>query len=74
MITGRGAGSAPATDDIDVVVEATIRVECERINERLCDVGLSHDMSQDAPICRWITPTDGLRPDVMPSEEHVPSF
>lgn len=74
LITDPAAVPVPATDDIDVVVEATTRVEYERINEWLRELGLSHDMSEDAPICRWITPTDGFRLDVMPSEERVLGF
>lgn len=74
LITDPAAVPVPATDDVDVVVEATTRIEYERINERLRELGLSHDMSEGAPICRWITPTDGLRLDVMPSEERVLGF
>lgn len=74
LVTDPTAVPVPVTDDVDVVVEVTTRVEYERINERLRELGLSHDMSEDAPICRWITPTDGLRLDVMPSEERVLGF
>lgn len=74
LVTDPGAVPVPVTDDVDVVVKATTRVEYERINERLRALGLRHDTSEDAPICRWITPTDGLRLDVMPSEEEVLGF
>lgn len=74
LITDPGAVPVPVTDDVDIVVKATTRVEYERINERLRALGLRHDTSEDAPICRWITPTDGLRLDVMPSEEEVLGF
>jgi len=74
LVTDPTAVPVPVTDDVDVVVEVATRVEYERINERLRALGLRHDTSEDAPICRWITPTDRLRLDVMPSEEGVLGF
>lgn len=74
LVTDPAAAYVPVTDDVDVVTEVTTRVEYERINERLRALGLRHDTSEHAPIGRWITPTDGLLLDVMPSEEEVLGF
>lgn len=74
LITDPAATRFPVTTDLDVVVEITTRGEYEKLSERLRGLGLRHDTSPDAPICRWITPTDGLLVDVMPSEEGVLGF
>jgi hypothetical protein len=74
LVTDPAAVPVPVTDDVDVVVGVTTRAEYDRISERLRSLGLRHDTSQGAPICRWITPTDGYRLDVMPSEEGVLGF
>lgn len=74
LITDRAAATAPATDDVDVVVDVATRSEYERLNERLRELGLRHDTSEHAPICRWITPSAGVRLDVMPADADIIGF
>lgn len=74
LITDPATTTVPVTDDIDVVVDVATRAEYETLSERLRELGLRHDTSEGAPICRWITPTAGLRLDVMPGEADVLGF
>ena len=74
LITDPAATRFPVTTDLDLVVEIKTRGEYEQLSERLRALGLRHDTSTGAPICRWITPTDGLLVDVMPSDEGVLGF
>jgi hypothetical protein len=69
LITDQGAASARPTDDVDLAVEITTRVEYYRLCERLRALGFSEDDTPDAPICRWVI--DGLKVDIMPTEESV---
>lgn len=73
LITDPAAVRIRPTTDVDVIVATTSRVEYQRMEERLSDLGLTHDMSEGAPICRWLTP-DGFKLDVMPIDQPVLGF
>ena len=47
-------GGVRATDDVDCVVEVASRVEFHLMEEQLRSLGLEHDTSMNAPICRWL--------------------
>ena len=52
------------TKDVDVIVEVVTHNEYYTMEEKLRAAGFQHDISEGAPICRWIV--DGCRVDVMP--------
>lgn len=57
---------ARPTDDVDVIVEVVSTVRYSQIEEKLRSVGFKHDMSEDAPICRWRL--GDLIVDIMPTK------
>ncbi len=60
-----------ATEDVDVVAVATVSGYHD-VEARLSARGFKHDISPEAPICRWIGA--GTTLDLMPSEPGVLSF
>lgn len=60
------------TDDVDMVVQAATSREYHKVEASLEARGFVHDMSADAPICRWRY--QGIAVDLMPSEESVLGF
>ncbi len=51
------------TEDVDCVLEITSKLDFRRWEKLLASCGFRHDMSENAPICRWIF--NGVRVDVM---------
>jgi predicted nucleotidyltransferase len=56
------------TKDVDVVVAIVTYSEFAALEERLRDAGFAHDISEGAPICRWIVDGCRLPVDIMPQE------
>lgn len=54
------------TKYVDVVMAVATRAEFNRLETRLRGLGFQHDLSEGAPICRWIV--DGCKADIMPQE------
>jgi GrpB-like predicted nucleotidyltransferase (UPF0157 family) len=54
------------TKDVDVVVAVPSYNEFAALENRLRAEGFRHDVSEDAPICRWIV--DSCRVDIMPEK------
>ena len=52
------------TKDVDVIVEVVTYTEYAALEERLRQADFQHDLSEGAPICRWLV--DGCRVDIMP--------
>ena len=73
LITDPAATRVRPTRDVDVVVAAASRLEYRRIEERLTELGLTHDTSEDAPMCRWRA-RSGHLVDVMSQDEAVLGF
>lgn len=73
LVTDPAATRIRATDDVDVVVGTTTRLQYFKLGERLTQLGLKHDTSEDAPMCRWLT-TGGFKVDVMPQDKDVLGF
>lgn len=72
LITAERAQRVRPTKDVDVLAEVTSVKDYHAV-ERLFEIrGFQHDVSKDAPICRWIK--DGILVDLMPSEEGVLGF
>jgi len=73
LITDRSSGPVRPTEDVDVVVPVSSRLEYLRdISEALRAAGFKPDMREGAPICRFIV--DGVTVDVMPTDEEVLGF
>jgi hypothetical protein len=61
------------TKDVDVLVETMSRLEYTRLEEDLHAHGFRHDVSEGAPICRWIV--DGsAKLDVLPLDGSALGF
>ena len=55
------------TKDVDVIIEVMTRIAYTNFEEKLSGQGFRHDMSEDAPRCRWIV--DGVKVDLMPVDD-----
>ncbi|HSW59574.1 MAG TPA: hypothetical protein VLJ60_02180 [bacterium] len=60
------------TEDVDVVVKIVSRIEFNKFEENLRQLGFRNDCSEGAPICRWIY--NGIKVDVMPMISSVLGF
>lgn len=72
LVTSVRAQVVRMTEDVDLVAQvATVR-EYHDMEARIQALGFVHDLSPDAPICRWRC--QGIKVDLMPSVEGVLSF
>jgi predicted nucleotidyltransferase len=60
------------TEDVDLLVQALTLADYHRVEKTLAARGFAHDMSPDAPICRWRV--GGVAVDVMPTLEGILGF
>lgn len=62
------------TDDVDVIIDVTTKVEYYNFAEKLRAQGFAEDTS--GPICRWLFDTQSgrVKLDVMPMDEEVLGF
>ncbi|MFT3926380.1 MAG: hypothetical protein QM778_27800 [Myxococcales bacterium] len=72
LLTDRTAGGVRPTDDVDVIVRRTRLEYLRDLSTDLRRAGFKQDMSDDAPICRWIV--DGVTVDIMPTSVDVLGF
>lgn len=72
LITSDAGPPVRATQDVDVVVEVLSLVEYHGLERQLERAGFRHDMSTDAPICRWLVAGSML--DVMPTDQAILGF
>lgn len=72
LVTDPGAGEPRVTIDVDAIAEITSYAEYAAFGERLRSVGFSEDMSEGAPVCRWVHRSVVL--DVMPLDEDILGF
>lgn len=72
LVTTVRAQDIRATEDVDVVTKVATVGAYHEVEARLAGQGFKHDVSPDAPICRWLGA--GLTLDLMPSEPGVLSF
>jgi hypothetical protein len=61
-----------ATQDVDVIVEVASRQDYYRLEEELRQRGFKQDMTENAPVCRWLV--DRIKVDVMPTQEEILGF
>jgi hypothetical protein len=67
LITDPAMPAIRPTDDVDIVVQATVLHDYHLVEAALIARGFVHDMQVDAPICRWrIGP---VAVDVMPMDD-----
>lgn len=72
LITDPAMPAIRPTEDVDLVVQATVLREYHAAEAALKGRGFVQDMSADAPICRWRIGT--LTVDVMPMDKSVLGF
>ncbi|MDD5307038.1 MAG: hypothetical protein PHU25_06925 [Deltaproteobacteria bacterium] len=72
LVTDPGAAAVRFTADVDVIVDVGSKVAYDRLARKLRDRGFREDMSEGAPICRWIAAD--VKVDVMPTTADVLGF
>lgn len=72
LVTTVRAHQVRATEDVDVVARVATINDYHRVEAQLLARGFKHDISPDAPICRWVGA--GTTLDLMPSQPGVLSF
>ena len=72
FITDPAMPEVRATQDVDVIVEVASRMAYYRLEEELKLRGFKQDMSENAPVCRWLV--DRIKVDVMPTQEEILGF
>ena len=72
LITDPAMPEVRGTQDVDVIVEVASRLEYYRLEKELRSRGFKQDMSENAPVCRWLV--DDVKVDVMPTKEDILGF
>lgn len=72
LITTERARVVRATKDVDVIAQVASIANYHQIEKQFVSKGFQHDVSEDAPICRWVK--EGLLIDLMPSEKGILGF
>lgn len=72
LITDPAMPAIRPTEDVDLLVQSLTLVDYHRVEKQLAARGFVHDMSPDAPVCRWLA--NGIKVDVMPALEKVLGF
>lgn len=65
LITDPAMPAIRPTEDVDLLVQSLTLADYHRVEKQLVARGFVHDMSPDAPVCRWLA--DGIKVDVMPA-------
>jgi len=72
FITDPAMPKVRVTKDVDVIIDITTRMEYSRLEADLRSKGFRNDISEDAPLCRWLV--NGIKVDVMPTQEDILGF
>lgn len=72
FITDKAMPEVRVTQDVDVIVEVASRAEYYKLEEQLQHKGFKQDMTEGAPLCRWLI--DGIKVDLMPTLENILGF
>ncbi len=72
LVTSVQAQPIRVTKDVDVVVQVASTREYHAMESALRKRGFTHDMSEEAPICRWLY--DSLQLDLIPSVPGILGF
>jgi hypothetical protein len=57
---------------VDVIIDIATRMEYSKLEADLRSKGFRNDISEDAPLCRWLV--NGIKVDVMPTQEDILGF
>lgn len=72
LVTSVRAQPIRMTDDVDLVAHVTSRHDYHELEKRFIALGFAHDVSADAPICRW--KCKGVTVDLMPTLPDILGF
>lgn len=72
LVTDPAHPAIRPTEDVDLIVHAAVRADYQRVEDILRCRGFVHDMSADAPICRWRV--GAVTVDVMPTLKEILGF
>jgi hypothetical protein len=72
FITDPAMPEIRVTKDVDVIIDIASRVEYYNLEAELRKKGFRSDMSEDAPLCRWLV--DDIKVDVMPTQKDILGF
>jgi len=72
LITDPAIPEVRVTQDVDAIVEVISRMEYYRLEEKLRGRGFIQDMSEEAPVCRWLV--NAIKVDIMPTQEEILGF
>ncbi len=72
LVTNVRAQPIRMTDDVDLVAQVASQQEFHALEREIEALGFVHDMSADAPICRW--KCRDVTVDLMPTDEGILGF
>jgi len=72
FITDTAMPEVRVTKDVDVIIDIATRMEYSRLEADLRSKGFRNDISEDAPLCRWLV--NDIKVDVMPTQEDIIGF
>lgn len=72
LITDSAAPPIRVTKDVDAIIQVVSLAQYHRLSEKLREKGFQEDMSDGAPICRWIS--NNVILDVMPTDSKILGF
>ncbi len=72
FITDTAMPEVRVTKDVDVIIDIATRMEYSRLEADLRSKGFRNDISEDAPLCRWLV--NDIKVDVMPTQEDILGF
>jgi len=72
LLTTPRAQAIRATQDVDVVVNVVSTADYHAMEKAVESCGFKHDLSPEAPICRWVLQDVAL--DLMPSQPGILGF
>jgi predicted nucleotidyltransferase len=73
LITDPAAVRVRPTTEVDVIVATGSRSEFRQLERELASLGFRNDISEGAPICRWIG-AEGHRLNLMPADDAILGF
>jgi len=72
LITDFAAPPIRVTKDVDAIIQVVSLAQYHRLAEKLREKGFQEDVSDGAPICRWIS--NNVILDVMPTDSKILGF
>ncbi|MFV2057665.1 MAG: hypothetical protein ACC707_14455 [Thiohalomonadales bacterium] len=72
LITDVAAPPIRVTRDVDAIVQVVSLADYHKLSNKLRVKGFSEDVSEGAPICRWVS--SGVILDVMPTDSRILGF